>query len=256
VVISSGQLDAVRLRLRNTGGSPQQVQLEIRQARHLRDLGSENDSDQALVTVSAEAPAGDAWVEFRPELPLVVEPNAPVALVMPPAAEVSWLLTIQEPPGTQAAKWDEDLGYWRMIHGTFGFEVLPESRPYAAGNVASGMTRPETGTNVWISDPGAPLPQALSLAWPGPITISSVELTFDSQLSGWIWEGVFPLIARDYRVEACVNGVWQTVAGVAGNYQRRRVHTFEPVTTSEIRVTVDATNGGNTARLYEIRAYE
>jgi hypothetical protein len=170
---------------------------------------------------------------------------------------VSWMSTLQEPYGTQAGQWDTELGYWRWIHGTLGFDLTPVSAPYAASNIASGMTRPEVGANLWISDRHQPLPQAVTVEWPEPVYLNEVELTFDSQLSGWIWEGTFPLVARDYDVEVRTEpGAWQVVASVDGNLQRRRVHTFERTAASALRVTIRATNGGNTARIVEIRAYD
>ena len=41
-----------------------------------------------------------------------------------------------------------------------------------------------------------------------------------------------------------------------GNYHRRRVHRFGPLTTTKLRLTVEATNGDPSARVYEIRCYE
>jgi len=256
VVCSGDRVDRVRLKLENDTGAPAPVTLHLRQARHLRDFGPESPGDDALATLTATAPAGVAWVEFAPETPVAVSPGAPVTLHPDAAPGVAWLLTLQEPYGTQAGQWDADLGYWRWIHGTLGFELEPASAPYAAANIATGMTRPETGTNLWISQPGQPLPQAVTVEWPDPVTLDRVELTFDSQLSGWIWEGPFPLVARDYAVDACVNGVWRPLVAETGNIQRRRIHDVERTAASALRVTVLAANGGNTARLVEFRAYD
>ncbi len=80
-----------------------------------------------------------------------------------PLPDVAWRLSAQEPPGTQAARWDTEAGYWRWLHGTLLAEVTPASHPYGAANVVSGVTRPEVGANVWISDPRQSLPQAVTL---------------------------------------------------------------------------------------------
>ena len=48
---------------------------------------------------------------------------------------------------------------------------------------------------------------------------------------------------------------WSSVASVENNYQRRRIHRFDSLKTSKIRILVTATNGDASARLYEVRAY-
>ena len=42
---------------------------------------------------------------------------------------------------------------------------------------------------------------------------------------------------------------------IENNYQRRRIHRFPAVTASKIKVVITATNGDQSARIYEIRAY-
>jgi hypothetical protein len=108
---------------------------------------------------------------------------------------------------------------------------------------------------MWISDPAQALPQALVVDFGGPEQVATIELTFDSQLSGWIWEGAFPLIARDYTVDGCRAGEWTELVRETGNVQRRRVHRIAPETLSGLRVTIHATHEGRTARIVELRAY-
>ena len=152
--------------------------------------------------------------------------------------------------------WDVELGYWRWIHGTMQFEISPVSAPYSPQMVKSGITRPETMANLWISDPGESLPQSLSVEWSEPVEIGSVQLTFDSQLSGWIWEGAFPMIPRQYQVEGRLgDGSWKVLVDQTGNYLRRREHRFESQTVSALRISILETHGGHTARIVEVRAY-
>ncbi len=260
LVLSADRLEGVTLRLASSAVGPVTARLRVRQAAHLRDFGPLDGDGGERAVLEATVPPGASAVRFAPARPLAVAPGRPVVLTLDPLPGVAWCLSVQEPPGTQAARWDHDLGYWRWLHGTFQVAPAPESAPYGPANVLSGVTRPEEGAGVWIADPARSLPQSLTLTWPAPVAIGRVELTFDSQLSGWIWEGAFPLIARDYRVEvgADPSGVgegWREVARVAGNYQRRRVHQFDPRDARALRVTVTATNGGRTARLVEVRAY-
>ncbi|HVL22725.1 MAG TPA: FAD-dependent oxidoreductase [Thermomicrobiales bacterium] len=257
VIVSAGRIEGVTLPLVNAGYGDITARLQVRQAVHLRDFGGLDADDGVLATVEATVPPGASDVAFVPDSPIDCEPNSPVVLVLEANAALRWALSWQEPPGTQAARWDGELGYWRWIHGTLGFALTPVSAPYAAANVASGVTRPEVGANVWISDPHQPLPQSLEVHWPEPVAIGQVELTFDSQLSGWIWEGAFPLIPKKYEIDVCdpATGAWSTVASVDDNVQRRCVHRLGTQRTDALRITIRATQGGRTARIVEVRAY-
>lgn len=257
VVVSSGKLDSITLDLSNSSDAPVKAVLHVHQARHLRDFGDPHNDDQALASIEAEVHPGNSSVTFTPSQPIACEPGAPVTLRLGATDSLGWRLTIQEPPGTQAGQWDEELGYWRWIHGTLGFDISPVSMPFGAENIKSGMTRPEVNTNLWISDPDQNFPQHICISWDDEVVIDHVETTFDSQLSGWIWEGSFPLVARDYTIETqdSETGAWIKQCSITGNSLRRRVHTFAPTSTKSLRVTIVATNGGPTARIIEIRAY-
>ena len=64
-----------------------------------------------------------------------------------------------------------------------------------------------------------------------------------------------PEMIRDYRVQTMVNGAYSTVATIKDNLFRHRSHTFIPVSTTKVRVMIDATHGSNVARIYELRVY-
>jgi len=138
-----------------------------------------------------------------------------------------------------------------------------------ASQVLTGVTRHRHGNeNEWASAPGASLPQSLELAWDQPQTVSRVQVIFDTGFArpltlthsdGFnkrIIRGPQPECVRDYRVQAKVGAEWVEVAQVQGNYQRRRVHEFEPVAADALRVVCEATNGDEQARVFEVRAYE
>jgi len=255
LVISGDRLDAITARLISSNDQPLTARLQVRQAKQLRDFGPHDPGAETIATLEATVAPGASEVTFRPEAPLRCAPNRPIVAVLEPAAGLAWEITSQEPPGTQAGIWDAELGYWRWIHGTLAIATDPVSRPYGAANVISGVTRPEQGTNLWVSDPSQPLPQAITLRWDEPVEIGRVEVTLDSQLSGWVWEGPFPCIARDYRIDAGVGDDRCPVASVSGNHQRRLVHDIDPIRADALTLTVTATNGAATARVYEIRVY-
>jgi hypothetical protein len=65
----------------------------------------------------------------------------------------------------------------------------------------------------------------------------------------------FDKTLRDYSVQAFVNGEWTTVASVTGHDGSQLEHTFDAVTTDQIRIFVTATNGPN-AMVTEVEIYE
>ena len=142
-------------------------------------------------------------------------------------------------------------GVARSVHG-------PKGAP--AGRVMPGTHR-------WMSDPAKKLPAWLELRWDARAAVREVQLVFDTGLHRPLtlthsdafaermhWGQPAPETVRDYTIEALVDGTCSMVAEVTGNYQRRRVHCVS-VDTSALRVTVNATNGLDHARICEVRVY-
>lgn len=145
-----------------------------------------------------------------------------------------------------------------------------EAPGHAAENIVNGITRRRKGeSNQWASADGAALPQAIELRWGAAKAIRELHFTFDTgferglshtQYPGSLARqvrGPQPETVKDVRVEAWMDGAWRTVAAVKGNYQRKRVVRLkEGVRAEAVRVVVEATNGDEKARVYEVRAYE
>jgi len=70
-----------------------------------------------------------------------------------------------------------------------------------------------------------------------------------------VW-GPQPETVRDYELQVLYGDSAKTVVKVEGNYQRKRVHQFEPQLATGIRLIVHATNGDKSARVFEVRVYE
>ena len=109
----------------------------------------------------------------------------------------------------------------------------------------------------WRSDPAEPLPQWLEVDFARPVTLNTVYLTFDTNISGR-----FPtakqgaeITAQDYRLLYRAADAWKPAFEEKGNWRRFRRHRFPPVTTDRIRLEILKARGGSQARLYEIRAY-
>ena len=60
---------------------------------------------------------------------------------------------------------------------------------------------------------------------------------------------------KDYALEARIDGAWQTVASVADNRVRRRVHDVALDGVTDLRLRVLSTNGSAYGEVVEVRAY-
>jgi hypothetical protein len=143
-----------------------------------------------------------------------------------------------------------------LSNGNMVFKVAPAQNIYTPENVVNGLTRGGDWPNAWISNPADPLPQNLTLEFAGPELVNAVELIFDTNPRIGTKEGVAPECIRDYRISALVDGLWLKIADVYDNYFRRRRHEFPPVNATALRLTVTATNGDVSARVYEFRAFK
>jgi hypothetical protein len=139
-----------------------------------------------------------------------------------------------------------------------------------AKNVVDGVPRDIPGESIhrWsgeLGDSGA----WLQLAWTKPISLSRVQLTFDSGFqreltltsSNTINTGIIrapqPETVKDYELQyrESEKGEWKSLVDVKGNHQRLRRHEFEPVQAQAVRLKVTATNGDKLARVFEVRCY-
>lgn len=150
-----------------------------------------------------------------------------------------------------------------------------------ASNVASSQSRSvhgergvpphrnHPGTHRWMSDPAHGLPVSLTITWPEPVSISQVQLVFDTglhrhltltQLDSYaatmIWGSPQPETVRDYSIEGFDGKHWAEIACVSGNYQRLRTHLLEsPANTTALRISIHSTNGLDHARICRVRVY-
>ncbi len=171
---------------------------------------------------------------------------------------------VHGPAGAAAAGGDVAGNQWEAV-----LQELATGRGQALYTCApSDRSRP--GTHRWMSAPAAGFPAWLELRWPEPVTVREVQLVFDtgqhrfltlSQADGYTrrmhWGAPQPETIRDYRLEAeDADGRWSVPHREAGNFQRRRVHRLAAaVTARALRVVVEATNGLDHARLFEVRVY-
>ncbi|MBI2299133.1 MAG: FAD-dependent oxidoreductase [Armatimonadetes bacterium] len=284
------RLDSVELYLRNETGEP--VELDLCVAQHVpehpwREEHSRRGFAYEKVgnrmewgddnRVAAFAPAGDGravvpagcdgWVRFDLDLDLAPpDPNSDdprVNLVLPAAAGISWVCSRRRYDFARRLQLDRPDEYTGDGDSHL-FRIAP-APPYGeAANVINGIHRrwSTNPLNAWQADPADPRP-ALTLAWPEPVELGSVQLTFDTLTRAYrempfdSEQRASPMCVADYRVEVqALDGSWREVAVVRDNYHRRRVHAFEPSHAAALRVTVERVwDPAYAARLYEVRAY-
>ena len=145
--------------------------------------------------------------------------------------------------------------------------LLEDSKPE---NILTGVSRdvPKSWLNRWagaMTGNGA----WIALSWNVPQEIGFVQITFDSGFEreltlseqasaiARVEFGPQPETIKDYTIEYQPEdpGEYRDVVRVTGNFQRLRRHAFDPVHARSIRITIQATNGSNLARIYEVRCY-
>jgi len=138
-----------------------------------------------------------------------------------------------------------------------------------AENVINGLVRdlPGKWDNRWAAQMTKEGPW-IELGWDKPRAISHIQITFDTgfqrqlTLSAQnaqnkaIIRGPQPETVKDYELTGVTaDGQTVTLATVRDNHQRLNRHYFGAVELKSVRVRVTATNGSDTARIYEVRCY-
>jgi hypothetical protein len=215
-------------------------------------------------------PPGEGWVRFAFDPPAGLTVKDPTsdeeryALLLPAVDGVSW--------GRDAARCDFALRCWHeapaeelaVAADCHLFRLTPRPAYGEAANVANGINRrwSTAPVNLWLSRFDEPLPQSLELDFGAPQTIREVHLRFDTITRAYqempfnCDQEVSPMCARDYDLQARVGEAWETLVEERSNYRRSRVHAFEPVSASRLRLTIRATwDDRYRARVYEVRVY-
>ena len=193
---------------------------------------------------------------------------APVALTKPyvwleigKTPGVSWLVR-NRPIGSEDGRAWNAGRKWMIVKGEqYAFVATPQVRQAFDSRpeyVVDGVSRPEGAcSHGWVSDPSQPLPQAIRLDFPKPVTAQEVRLTFDTDLTpSRVALNPYPsVLAKSYEVEGFDGKEWRPLASEERNDLRLRVHDIAPTTLTALRVTVEETWGDASARIFEIRVY-
>lgn len=161
-------------------------------------------------------------------------------------------------------------GYKRhsKLFATPSFRITPPQKPFGATNLISPVYRFDDWTNIWISKKG--LPQSASLTWESPITVSDVELIFDTNLDYSDQRYGFPRGGEDYSIpeiiQETVNDFSVSLFDADGNeifsekfegniYRRRKIE-FETPVTNVAKLKLDVFSAHcNEARVFGIKVF-
>ena len=250
--VSSDRIERIEVLIESRCEQEAEAELNLYGADAIWDFQTE----KCLKTAKAKVPANSlSWVRF--DLDVTVEPKKLYWIGVKSESGVYWRYSKNPPTCTVSAS--RILKRFAFQKGAYTMQLYPESRPYEGENILSGITRPERWTNIWISDPGAGLPQSVELEFGREVSFNTVYLTFDTNLNTPHMKtpGLFKHseCVRDYVLYCDQSGAWKSLVDVAGNYQRRQIHRFDPVSSTKLRFEVQGTNGDPSARLYEIRVY-
>jgi hypothetical protein len=248
------RLRSVHLRLSSQLDKPADLTLHLRGGASLGDFSATND----LAVASARVPARrTAFVEFKFDC-AVEQPYLWVWL--PKAAGISWSLADSLPENCRAYG-GGGARPWTVVKGQhyamFTDPPLRFATDHRPENVIDGVSRTVgTMSHLWASDPQQPMPQWLELDFRKPVEMNAVQLTFDTNLNHRFPEG--PMVAecvKDYRLSYFNGTAWIELLAVKNNFLRHRIHRFPTVTASKLRLTVEETNGDDSARVFEVRVY-
>lgn len=250
------QLQKIFVYLVSQADVPTQVRLTFAgmpDAEHIDPAGM---AGTASATVS---PRHSGWVEFSLDTP-VATPF--LAFWLSPAEGIHWRLMSGAPPGCRRFYGSAANASWTFVKGQyyacFTEPMLAVAAGFAPENVIDGIARRHNDeTHMWASETREAFPQWIQLEFPERIDLNSLYLTFDTNLAPKLHGPAYPPeCVRDYTVSVRnADGTWLETANVTDNFQRHCIHRFPTVQTDAVRVTVTATNGDRSARIFEIRAY-
>ncbi len=248
------EIKSIDLLLHSELDVPIELTLHLRGAPAKGDFSSADDLATGNATL---APRRQSWVKF----PVNITGDQPCLWVwLPRTPGVSWYLTSTAPNDTCRAYGGGGGRNWAVVNQSYAFSVDPplafqtDIRPE---NVINGVTRTVgTKSNLWASDPGQPMPQWIELTFDSAVRLNAVYLTFDTDLdSRFGISPISPKCIREYTLSAFDGAQWRELAKVTDNYQRRRAHPCAAASVRKLRLTVQATHGDRSARVFEIRAY-
>ncbi len=130
---------------------------------------------------------------------------------------------------------------------------------YDVSNINNGYIRNYGHPNLWLSELGDKQPE-ITISFAEPKELSVVEFTFDNLCDDFDYDtmehvyesNVWEQVVKDYDICGLVDGQWNTVAEIRGNYQRKNVIEIPKAMYSELKVKLLETNGYERFGIYDI----
>ncbi len=261
IAVGTSGIDSISLCLSNTSSETQSIALDLQAVDHIWDYRVHAGPSLAKGTLTV-APGEKQWITWDVNLSSskLPEQGAFVRMALDANPHVIWHVAGRVLPGHMGSYQIGENKYRRFANGsTLSFQVSPPQNGYPAVSVTRGASRPHTHSNLWASDPGQALPQALYWHWEAATEVNRIELTFPGHLlreyhaySPFYRDAQCP---KDYRIEAKIADKWTVVVSIQGNYQRQRIHSFGTVSCDAMRLVIESTNGDASAQVYELRCY-
>ena len=281
---AAGPLRTVSLHLRNRADQPRRLQLSL--SRYAREAAWRTMADFRKGLLGDAAldrftlvdrreidvpPDHEGWLPVELDPPLELTPKDPLSdedrlVIWASAADdVDWALSSAPCEIAHRCEAARDADRWQVCRDQHLMLLDPAPLVGEAVRIVNGFERrfSTAPTNMWISKWGKPLPQSITLAFDEPQTIAEAHIIFDTLTEDYMqmpWNAgqrASDRCVRAYELAARVGDDWRPLAQVEGNYHRLRQHTFAPVTTDRLRLTVRGVHDPErfTARVYAIRAY-
>ena len=137
--------------------------------------------------------------------------------------------------------------------------IEPALQPFGVEQIRTGIYRPTTAPNAWVSSLDDETPQ-LKISWEAPQKIRHIDLFFDtdydhpmeSVLMGHP-EDVMPFCVRNYKI---VDDEGRVIFEKEGNYQSmNRIELKQAIVTSALTIMVDHPSENAPASLFSVRCY-
>jgi hypothetical protein len=261
IAVGNEGIDYIELCVSNDGDESQLLELNLQAVEHIWDYRVQTGSTLAVESIEV-SPGRQKWIRWKLNLSpdQLPDPGSFVRVAVSANPNIEWHVAGRILPGQLGVYQIGENRYRRFDNGaTLSYRISPAQSCYPPLNTLRGATRPHRHTNMWASDPNQVLPQSLNLRWNQAVSLTQVELSFPGHIIRE-YHAYAPFYRdqqcpKDYRIEVRIDSEWQSIVEIRGNYQRKRVHSFDAVTTDELRVVVEATNGDPSAQIYEIRCY-
>lgn len=248
------KLDVVALFFESTAAESLQLTAHVEGLKDAKQVQAEIAFGKWQVDIAAHS---SGWVQ----IPVDIEIPSNIAFLrvwLPKTDNISWpIMSDSYFDGGRTYGDGSGMTYRRGEFYAIATTPVISDAVYKPENVVNGWTRlRENPASLWASDPTSVLPQWLELDFGDVIEFSTVNLTFDTDLTTRIHDAVYPgVCVKDYTLSFWNNGAWVSLHKETDNFQRHRIHKFDTVISRKLRLTIHGTHGSPSAHIYEIRVY-